>query len=261
MSFLCRGADMPLDRNVVGIKVYAPVLAGDESRLVAAVHGLERALPGLSLGWTVSDDHQLVPLPERDAWLVQARRNDRIPFVCNNDESYPITMSALEISARSGPGGQPLLDVHADLPLDATVIAAASEMLEAVAEGAHAFWGHATPFDAAVEISRQTSDPVRKRSVPPRGLPALKLPEDIRSPEIPHRLGWLNYWSAAAAQAIGFPDPARDAELLSRSRRTARGGWIVPLTQDPLDLDIPVHLDTLKRAYERFPEIGGRSAP
>ena len=30
------------------------------------------------------------------------------------------------------------------------------------------------------------------------------------------------------------------------------------LTDAPLDLDNPAHLDTLLRAYERFPEIGGR---
>jgi hypothetical protein len=83
----------------------------------------------------------------------------------------------------------------------------------------------------------------------------------MRSPEFPHRLGWLSYWSAAAARAIGFPDPARDAELLSRSRSTATGGWVVQLTHAPLDLDNPAHLDALKRAYERFPEIGGRAAP
>jgi len=29
----------------------------------------------------------------------------------------------------------------------------------------------------------------------------------------------------------------------------------------PLDLDNPAHLDALLRAYEHFPEIGGRSAP
>jgi hypothetical protein len=33
------------------------------------------------------------------------------------------------------------------------------------------------------------------------------------------------------------------------------------LTDAPLDLDNPAHLDALKRAYERFPEIGGRSTP
>ncbi len=60
---------------------------------------------------------------------------------------------------------------------------------------------------------------------------------------------------------LGFPDAARDADLLSRSRRTATGGWVVKLTDAPLDLDNPAHLDALKRAYERFPEIGGRSTP
>ena len=89
----------------------------------------------------------------------------------------------------------------------------------------------------------------------------LSLPEKLPSPELPCFLGWLNYWSAASAQAIGFPDPSRDAELLSRSRRTASGGWVVQLTDAPLDLDNPMHLDTLKRTYERFPEIGGRAAP
>jgi hypothetical protein len=110
-----------------------------------------------------------------------------------------------------------------------------------------------------VEIAGQTLDPVQKPGVPPRGLPALKFPEKIRSPEIPHRLGWLNYWSAAAARTIGFPDPSRDADLLTRARRTATGGWVVRLTETPLDLDNPAHLDALLRAYERFPEIGGRS--
>ncbi len=71
----------------------------------------------------------------------------------------------------------------------------------------------------------------------------------------------MNYWSAAAARGIGAPNPARDTELLSRARRTATGGWVVRLTEAPLDLDNPTHLDALKRAYDRFPEIGGRSTP
>nr|WP_224360871.1 DUF5953 family protein [Hyalangium versicolor] len=110
-------------------------------------------------------------------------------------------------------------------------------------------------------MAGQTIDPVHKPGFPPRGLPALNLPKHIRSPAIPHHLGWLNYWSAATAQAIGFPDPARDADLLSRARPTATGGWVVRLTETPLDLDTPVHLEALLRAYERFPEIGGRVPP
>jgi hypothetical protein len=160
-----------------------------------------------------------------------------------------------------GPGGQALLEVHAELPLDAVGIAAATALLEGVAEGARAFWGHVDPEGVAVTVSRQFRHPGSEPHVPPKGLPSLKLPWELPGPEIPHYLGWLNYWSAAAARAIGFPDPARDADLLSRSRRTATGGWVVRLTEAPLDLDNPAHLDTLKRAYERFPEIGGRSTP
>ena len=89
------------------------------------------------------------------------------------------------------------------------------------------------------------------------GLPVIRLPRDIPAPEIPHFLGWLNYWSAAATRAIGFPDSARDAELLARSRHTATDEWVVRLTDAPLDLDNPAHLDALKRTYEHFPEIGG----
>ncbi|WNG27431.1 hypothetical protein F0U62_27995 [Cystobacter fuscus] len=246
----------------IGVIVYAPALVSADSRPLAVVHGMEGAFPGLHLGWTISDEGKLIRLPQREAWLAQGRPTGRgFRLICNGDESYRVTVSGWNSPAGISPGGQAQLEVHAALPLDATGIAAAVEVLEAIAEGARAFWGHATPFNAGVEISRQTRHPVRKPGVPPRGLPALKLREDIRAPEIPARLGWLNYWSAAAAEAIGFPDPARDAELLSRSRHTTSRGWVVQLTDAPLDLDNPAHLDALKRAYERFPEIGGRSNP
>jgi hypothetical protein len=97
-----------------------------------------------------------------------------------------------------------------------------------------------------------------------KALPGLRLEWRLskggRPIAFPYYLGWLNYWSAAAARAIGFPDPARDAELLTRAQRTASGEWVVQLTDAPLDLDNPTHLDALKRAYERFPAIGGRGA-
>ncbi|RKH77708.1 hypothetical protein D7Y21_36880 [Corallococcus sp. AB045] len=61
-----------------------------------------------------------------------------------------------------------------------------------------------------------------------------------------------------ATRALGFPAPSRDAEWLSRARRTPADGWLLQLTDAPLDLDKPDHLAALLRAYERFPEIGGR---
>jgi hypothetical protein len=237
---------------------YAPALVGKDGRTVDVILGMEKALPGLRLKWRLSAGGRPIPLPQRDAWLMEKIEDGGFPIVCNGDQSYPVTVWGRESSALFSPGGQPLFEVHAKLPLDAAVIAAAAALLEGVAEGARAFWGRATPDAAELDIAYQTAPTQQGPPSPRRGLPALKLFQHIRSPEIPYYLGWLNYWSAAAAKAVGFPDPARDADLLTRARRTAAGGWVVQLTDTPLDLDNPTHLDALKRAYERFPEIGGR---
>ncbi|WIG94890.1 DUF5953 family protein [Myxococcus sp. SDU36] len=235
--------------------------ADNDGRALAVVQGMERALPGLHLEWTVTEGRRLAAVPRRDEWLANATQDERLPFLCNADERYPVMISGLQKSAILGPGGQPLFEVHAKLPLDAAGLSAAAEVLEAVAEGAQAHWGHASPEGYGSEVSAQMRRSAHGPERSPRGLPMLKLPRHIHSPDIPHYLGWLNYWSAAAARAIGFPEPARDAELLSRARRTASGGWVVQLTDAPLDYNNPAHLDTLKRIYERFPQIGGRSAP
>ena len=248
-------------RKRLDLVVYAPALVANDGRTLAVVRGMERALPGLRLEWEVGKGGRPIELPQRDAWLVEATTRGKLPLLCNGDKRYPVTISASKRPAILSPGSQPLLNVRAELPLDGAVIAVAAQMLEGVAEGARAFWGHATPDDAALDIAYQIAPTLEGPPSPRRGLPALKLFEHIRSPEIPYYLGWLNYWSAAAAQAIGFPDPSRDADLLTRARGTPSGGWVVQLTDAPLDLDNPAHLDALKRAYERFPEIGGRATP
>ncbi|WNG15543.1 DUF5953 family protein [Cystobacter fuscus] len=243
------------------IIVHAPALMAHDARPIAVVHAMERALPGLFLGWTTSEKEELIELPLRDEWVAANLTNEGFPFLCNDDDDHLVTIAGLENPNGLAAGSPPHFEVHADMPLDAVGIAAAADVLEGVAEGARAVWGHATPSGYGGIVAQQFRHPGDEPRIPPHGLPSLNLPWNSSTPEIPHFLGWLNYWSAAAARAIGFPDPARDAELLPRSRRTATGGWVVRLTDAPLDLDNPAHLDALKRAYERFPEIGGRSIP
>ncbi|WIG99237.1 DUF5953 family protein [Myxococcus sp. SDU36] len=247
-------------RKRLGIIVYAPVLVGNDRRTLDCVHGMEKALPGLRLEWRLSHGGRPIALPQRDAWLQEQIEDGGFPVVCNGGQQCPVTVWGSERSGLFSPGGRDQFEVHAKLPLDEPMIASAADVLEGIAEGARARWGEATPDDAAVDIAYQTAPTQQGPPSPRRGLPALKLFENIRSPEIPCYLGWLNYWSSAAARAIGFPDLARDTDLLSRSRRTASGGWVVQLTDAPLDLDNPAHLEALLRAYDRFPEIGGRAA-
>jgi hypothetical protein len=253
---------MSASQSSFTLGVYAPALVGDDSRPLAIAHGLERALPGLRLGWTMTEAEGLISLPRRDDWLERQKMADGgLPFLCNDDENHVVTLTGWEIPAGQCPGNEPQLKVSVSLPLDEAVVSASVEILVGVAEGARALWGHMTPDSVMLDIADQMGPKMYGPAAPPRRLPVLEIPEKLRSPEIPHYLGWLNYWSAAAARAIGFPDPSRDADLLSRARRTAKGGWVVRLTDAPLELDDLAHLDALLRAYERFPEIGGRSAP
>lgn len=240
--------------------VYAPALAADDGRPLAVVHAMERAVPGLCIGLMISDEGKPVPLRDRDALIVRESRRGRFPNLRSIDDHFRVFVMGWGKSATMSPGGRAQFEFHVSVPLSTEGIAAAEALLEAVGEEARAFWGHVTPFSAAGDIARQTKNLPDDLEPPPRGLPMIKSPVALRSPEIPHRLGWLSYWSAAAARNMGFPDPARDAELLSRARRTATGGWVVRLTEAPLDLDDPTHLDALQHAYARFPEIGGRSS-
>ncbi|RKH49292.1 hypothetical protein D7X96_35660 [Corallococcus interemptor] len=247
-------------RSRLHLTVYAPAMGQDDNRSVAVARGMELALAGLSMAWRLSKEGHPIALPQRDAWLAEAATRRKFPMLCNGDESYAITVSGLETPASQAPGARPLLDVHASLPLDARIIEHAVPLLMAIAERAHAYWGHMSEDAFGLEISEQLRRSADAPKVSPRGLPMLEMPEHLRSPAIPHFLGWLNYWSEAAAQAIGFPDAARDSELLSRSRRTPSGGWVVQLTEAPLDYGNPEHIEALRRAYERFPAIGGRDS-
>ncbi|MBZ4409114.1 DUF5953 family protein [Myxococcus sp. XM-1-1-1] len=246
-------------RNALTLIVYAPALVGKDARPVDILHQMEKALPSLQLRWRLSDSGRPIPLPQRDAWLIDSIEDGEFPIVCNGDERHPVTFFGRERSGLFSPGGQPQFEVHVEMPLDEPVLAAAATVLEAVAEGAHAFWGQASRYGYGAEVAQQLRRSAQAPQGSPRGLPLLNMPEKIPAPETPYFLAWLNYWSAATARAIGFPDPARDADLISRARRTASGGWVVQLTDAPLELDKPDHLDALRRAYERFPEIGGRT--
>ncbi len=79
--------------------------------------------------------------------------------------------------------------------------------------------------------------------------------EDEHRPEL---LGWINYWSASTAQALGFPDAGRDARLLDKASRTARHAWVWQATPEPLDLRRDDHLRLYAELYQRFPAAGVR---
>ncbi|MBM7117783.1 hypothetical protein I3V78_29995 [Archangium primigenium] len=240
--------------------VFTTPLERGDGRPLAVVQAMEHSFPGLHLVWDVTEDGQLLKLPRREQWFSEAVARGDFPLVCNGDESYPVMVYGIPRDAVS-PAGQSALSIHGKLPLESQAIRAAVGTLEGVGEAARGWWGDMSPSAVVLMVAEQVWHPFSAPHTPPLGLPLLKPPDEFDSPLIPYRLGWVNYWSAATAQLLGFPDLSRDGLLLARSRRTASGGWVVPLTEEPLDLDNPRHLDALRLAYVRFPAIRGRSCP
>jgi hypothetical protein len=152
----------------LGVAVYAPPLLHGDERPLAIIHGMERALPGLRLGWTASGKEDLIPLPYRDEWVAAKSTDGGFPFLCNDDDDHLVTLAGSENPNGLAAGSPPHFEVRATLLLDVSGIVAAVDVLEAVAEGARAFWGHATPFNAAVEIAEQTSPTLEGPPRPPR---------------------------------------------------------------------------------------------
>ncbi len=81
------------------------------------------------------------------------------------------------------------------------------------------------------------------------------------SPFQPELLGWMNYWSEATCQYIGFPQSERDSDLLASATRTPGGAWEVTITPDPLDLMRADHLMRYAELHARFPPLGVKELP
>jgi hypothetical protein len=134
------GADMDAHSNKLSIIINAPALVSGDERPLAIVHGMERALPGLRLGWTLSEKGGIVALPDRDEWVAVGRTSGGFPFVCNDDDNCPMTLFGLENPNGLYTGGGPHLEVHGSLHLDAVGIATAADVLKAIGEASrHTF--------------------------------------------------------------------------------------------------------------------------
>lgn len=78
------------------------------------------------------------------------------------------------------------------------------------------------------------------------------------SPLQPAILGWINYWSAETCSYLGFPEAARDQDLLKHALQTPQGSWVVKLCNEPLDVSIEDHVEMVASVYGRFPRLGIR---
>lgn len=236
--------------------VYAPILLPDDPRPEAGARAIEAVFPEQKMRFEIDDRGALVAIEDRDERLRDGIARGEMPLLCNGDAEAYVGIDWVFIPPRIGPAGRALTCAMVTMPDTPPFAARTGDLLEQLGDLAGAHWATATPARAAAVIGAQLSPqdvPLAQRTFPLGGLPSLRPLRDLPKPEIPERLGWINYLSAAAAALVGFPDPARDEAWLTRARKTTKGAWLVRLTDEPLDVPTDeAHLATLKAAYARF---------
>jgi hypothetical protein len=95
---------MPATRkDQIAMVVYASALARDDDRPLAVVHARERARHGLRIGLKMSDEGQLIPLPDRDAFVVRESRRGETPPLRSTDNDFRMSVTGWGIPARLFP--------------------------------------------------------------------------------------------------------------------------------------------------------------
>jgi hypothetical protein len=229
------------------LDAFAPPLEFGSKRAEPAVRAVEAAW-SLHLVFEVTEDGTRIPRDrERTAYLASDPRG-ALPFLATPDDEPHATLTGVVEPGLLAPGGVDELHVHGVLP--ALEAAQAAEGLKRFSTALGASWAMLTPPAAHAIIVEQVVAP-ESEDVPPLGLPRLDLGEHLPR-HVPRRLGWLNYWSNAAAAALGF---AGDDTAFASVRRIP-GGWLVQLTREALDLACTDHVEALRAAYARLPALG-----
>jgi hypothetical protein len=230
------------------LEIYCPLVSPDDGRAVRAIRAAEKALEQ-PMCFGIGTSGEAIRIDDRDSWVpAQIKVLGRIPLVCNGDKEH-------FVSIRSS-AGLSKLRVHLAMPPDLGNSARATAALHGMAEALLAHWATLDPPEARDMVADQMIHP-GKTTNPPPGLPELTPPQYGNAPpEEPPWLGWQNYWSEQAAAMMGVKESSRDLNVFTTAEHLAGGGWLLRVTDQPLDPKRPEHMARLAAAYNRFPKLG-----
>jgi hypothetical protein len=225
-----------------------------------------------------------IPIRNREQYLIDAMRSKFEEFVLSNGrrsryrrDGVPIEEGAAWI--RGGRSDTEIDVIDVTVEFRAMSFTEIVDLFEQCGDLLAATTGHFSPSEAFATfaayglICKHTSGAIfasRQREAEPlvNTLQELniELPGIIltsyggrrTSPLQPEIAGWLNYWSGATCEYLGFPALWPDANELRLSHRTPRGAYVVRLTQEPLDIRIPDHVRVIASAYKHLPNLGVR---
>lgn len=131
----------------------------------------------------------------------------------------------------------------------------AAELLAGIARTAGGWYGLLNLGQLADVTAQQfkrglPDDP----EAPPYGLPWLEDRLRLRPVGRPRTLAWLNYWSDATAELVGWS--LAKATMVFSSVERVDGGWLTRLTDDPFDVAKADDVRRVVFGYAQFPGVG-----
>jgi len=241
------------------LHAYAPPLTIGDPRPELVARAVETQWPGVRLLTELAKRgrgrfERVLHAHDRADYLSSEIEQGTIPFITNPEEDFTVSLTGLLEPDAIASGGKAQLHVVVEMPAETRFLASSRAGLAAVASVLQAHWATLSLSDAhAVMTEQYVHDDSGRR--PPHGLPALLPWYELDGPDLPHWLAWLNYWSAACAERLSFPRDVTDQEWL-RFASCENDAWLLQLAHEPLDLAVAEHVLTLRRAYDRFLDVG-----
>ena len=251
-----------------------PFVPGDP-RIENLFRAVERVLPNTGIDHVIlSSKYKWEPVSNRvqlvnDRAFDVASRGHLTTVFGNgkrNDEMVTITLGK---SSKGGVGNvRKTWTIRMSISNErGSTLAILPDLLQAICESTAAINGWAGSFSSLSQISRHTSNTIQSAHATrreqsdgePKGpecigelvkRPLIGKMSDGFQFEMP--LSWVNYWSDPVAQSLDFPNVERDKCVEGLYREVSNRGWLLRLTDRPLDLRIPEHVERLNWAYGRF---------
>ena len=246
-----------------------PFVAGDE-RIENLFQAVERVLPNTSIDHAIlSSRHKWEPVSNRDQLV-----NDRSFDVASrqhlttifgngkrNDDMVTITLGRSSKGEVGKVRKTWTIRVSISNEREST-LAILPDLLQATCKSTAAINGWAGSFSSLSQIStvQRAHETTRAHGdVTPKGSERIgefanrsmigRMSNGFRF-EMP--LSWVNYWSDPVARSLDFPNVERDKCLEGLYSEVNNHGWLLKLTDEPLDLRIPEHIERFTWAYGRF---------
>jgi hypothetical protein len=180
-----------------------------------------------------------------------------LPLLSNGIGGRHVSVTGHIIPSNYGAGGVEAFEILVRTPASESYVSAGPRIVGRVGQALEAYWGRGSSSDLAAAVFEQTEKAGRK-SRPPFDLPVISPQANLGDPACPNALGWVNYWSRRTVELLRVRKGDSRLVVFEDAENLLNGAMVVVVTKEFLEVANLEHLARLKRAYDRFPEIGAR---